>query len=125
MKYLVAERFELAMPGALQAQRYSIQLFGANQTELVPAYLLLAEASMGLGSYEQAESYLAKARYNVLEHPDCSNSLKSRLHRQWGRLMLTTGRVDEARTELADDVCSPFCFFNVTCIRADLLCEYG
>ena len=123
MKHLVAEEFKLAMPGALQAQRHSIQLFGASKTELVPAYLLLAEASMGLESYDQAESYLSKARYNVLENPDCSNSLKSRLHRQWGRLMLVTGRVDEARTELADDV---FLFFTVSLNHSpDLLCKYG
>ncbi|KAH7821804.1 putative Zinc finger MYND domain-containing protein 12 [Monocercomonoides exilis] len=104
MKHLVANEFQLAMAGALQAQRHSIELFGADRTELVPAYLLLAEASMGLESYAQAEGYLAKARYNVLEHPDCSNTLRSRLHRAWGRLMLVTGRVDEARQELAEDI---------------------
>ncbi|KAA6395668.1 MAG: putative zinc finger protein [Streblomastix strix] len=104
MKHLVANQFEHAMAGALQAQRHSIELFGADRAELVPSYLLLAEASMGLESYEQAESYLAKARYNVLEHPDCSNILRSRLHRAWGRLMLVTGRIDEARQELAEDI---------------------
>ncbi|KAK2958785.1 putative MYND finger family protein [Blattamonas nauphoetae] len=104
MIHLVSNQFEQAMAAALQAQRNSIQLFGSDRVELVPAYLLLAEASMGLESYEQAESYLAKARYNVLEHPDCQNSLRSRLHRAWGRLMLVTGRIDEAREELAEDV---------------------
>jgi hypothetical protein len=47
MKHLVANEFKFAMAGALQAQRHSIELFGADRTELVPSYLLLAEASMG------------------------------------------------------------------------------
>jgi hypothetical protein len=48
MKYLVANQFEYAMAGALQAQKNSILLFGADRVELVPSYLLLAEASMGM-----------------------------------------------------------------------------
>jgi hypothetical protein len=59
---------------------------------------------LGLEEYGQAEGYLSKARYNVLEHPECANVLRSRLHRAWGRLMLVTGRVENARHELAEDV---------------------
>lgn len=104
MKFLVSNHFELAMAGALQAQRHSMEIFGANRVELVPAYLLLAEASMGLEHHRQAEGYLSKAKYNVLKHPDCPNILRSRLHRACGRLYLVTGRKDEALQELANDI---------------------
>jgi len=104
MRNLVSNHFELAMAGALQAQRHSMEIFGANRVELVPAYLLLAEASMGLEHHRQAEGYLSKAKYNVLKHPDCPNILRSRLHRACGRLYLVTGRRDEALQELANDI---------------------
>ncbi|KAJ4458783.1 putative MYND finger family protein [Paratrimastix pyriformis] len=88
MRNLVSNHFELAMAGALQAQRHSMEIFGANRVELVPAYLLLAEASMGLEHHRQAEGYLSKAKYNVLKHPDCPNILRSRLHRFVTRVCL-------------------------------------
>eukprot|EP00771_Trimastix_marina_P003948 gnl/Trimastix_PCT/666.p1 GENE.gnl/Trimastix_PCT/666~~gnl/Trimastix_PCT/666.p1 ORF type:complete len:395 (+),score=93.42 gnl/Trimastix_PCT/666:41-1225(+) len=104
MKFLVTGHYELAMAGALQAQRHSMEIFGANRVELVPSYLLLAEASMGLEHNRQAEGYLSKAKYNILKHPNCPNILQSRLHRACGRLYLVTGRKEQALQELANDI---------------------
>ncbi len=79
-------------------------------------YLLLGEASTGLSRYQQAEEYLSLAKYAILKKPDCSYSLRSQLHRNFGRLFpfgspnLTTqsyfslGKYDEALEQLANDV---------------------
>ena len=56
--FLISGQFELAMPAALQALRLGVNVFGANSSRLVPAYLQLGEASVGLGKLQQAEEYL-------------------------------------------------------------------
>lgn len=40
-------KYEEALPAAQLSLRCAIDLYGANSVELVPAYLLLAEASVG------------------------------------------------------------------------------
>jgi hypothetical protein len=46
-KHLVQGQYELAIPGALQSLRFSMEVYGGGRIELVPAYLLLAEANLG------------------------------------------------------------------------------
>ena len=53
----------------------------AGKIELVPCYLLLAEANLGLGRHKQAEEYLSLANWSILKNPDCSNRTKSQLYR--------------------------------------------
>jgi tetratricopeptide (TPR) repeat protein len=71
---------------------------------LVPSYLLLGEASIGLSRFQQAEEYLSLAKYAVLKKPDCSHSLRSQLHRNFGRLYASQGKFEEAVYQLANDV---------------------
>lgn len=103
-KFLVAGQFELAIPGALQALRFSLKVFGEGAVEIVPAYLLLAEANLGLGRYRQAEEFLSMANWSVLKNPDCSNALRSKLHRNFGKLYASQGKFDKALKELANDI---------------------
>jgi hypothetical protein len=44
---LVTGQYEYAVPGALQSLRFSVDVYGHGRIELVPAYLLLAEANLG------------------------------------------------------------------------------
>ena len=37
-------KYDLAVPGALQSLKFAIDVYGAEASELVPSYLLLAEA---------------------------------------------------------------------------------
>jgi hypothetical protein len=78
--------FELSIPGAVQALRFSLDVYGAGKIELVPCYLLLAEANLGLGRHKQAEEYLSLANWSILKNPDCSNRTKSQLYRNFGKL---------------------------------------
>ena len=103
-KFLVHGDFELSIPGAVQALRYSLDVYGAGKIELVPSYLLLAEANLGLGRHKMAEEYLSLANWSILKNPDCSNRTKSQLYRNFGKLYASQGKHDEALRQLANDV---------------------
>jgi hypothetical protein len=47
-KWLFESQFEYAIPAALQALRYVIDLHGKDAINVVPTYLLLGEASIGI-----------------------------------------------------------------------------
>lgn len=79
-------------------------VYGPDAVELVPAYLLLGEASIGLKQYAQAEEYLSLAKWSVLKSPGCENSVRAQLHRNFGLLYASQGRFDEAVKQLAHDV---------------------
>ena len=64
----------------------------------------LAEANLGLGRFQQAEEFLSLANWSVLKNPDCSNAIRSQLHRNFGKLYSAKGRLDEALQELAKDI---------------------
>jgi hypothetical protein len=51
-RLLFEGHYDLAVPAALQALRFSMQVFGKDSIELVPAYLLLGEADIGLKQYK-------------------------------------------------------------------------
>ena len=69
----------MQIPGALRFLRFSQKVFGDNSVRVVPAYLLLAEAQLGLGRTQQAEEFLSMARWNVQQNPDCGNELRATL----------------------------------------------
>jgi len=103
-KFLVAGRHELAVPGAIQALSFSKDIFGDGSIEMVPPYLLLSEANLGLGKLHQAEEFLALANWSVLKNPDCSNAIRSQLHRNFGKLYTSQEKFDDALRELAKDI---------------------
>jgi hypothetical protein len=49
-----------------------MEVYGAGRIELVPAYLLLAEANLGLKRYKVAEEFLLYANWSVLKNPGMS-----------------------------------------------------
>ena len=49
--------------------------------------------------YLQAEEFLSLANWSVLKNPDCSNHLRSQLHRNFGKLYSAQGKLDEALVE--------------------------
>lgn len=46
---------------------------------MVPPYLLLAEANLGLGLLQSAEEFLSMANWSILKTPDCSNAIRSQV----------------------------------------------
>lgn len=102
--FLLSGDFDLAIPAALHCLRLTVAVHGNNSPELVPAYLQLGEASVGLNRLGQAEEYLALARWLVLKHPSTPVLLQARLHRLTGRLQQEQGKVESAIREYAHGV---------------------
>ncbi|XP_050413704.1 zinc finger MYND domain-containing protein 12 [Patella vulgata] len=103
-KLLFEGKHEQAVPAAMQSLRFAIDVHGLSSIELVPSYLILGEASIGLGRLSQAEEYLAQGQWTVLKTPECSNAIKSKLYRNLGLLYAAKGEYDEALRNLADDI---------------------
>lgn len=103
-KLLFEGRHEQAVPAAMQSLRFAIEVHGIASIELVPSYLILGEASIGLGRLSQAEEYLAQAEWTVLKTPDVSNAMQSRLYRNLGLLYAAKGNFPESLRYLADDI---------------------
>ncbi|KAJ3357707.1 Zinc finger MYND domain-containing protein 12 [Entophlyctis luteolus] len=96
-------QYDLAIPAALQALRFSMDVYGQDSTELVPSYLLLGEASIGLKQYTAAEDYLSLAKWAVLKAINCENRIRSQMHRNFGLLYASRGEYDQALSQLALD----------------------
>ncbi|KAJ3024541.1 UNVERIFIED_CONTAM: Zinc finger MYND domain-containing protein 12 [Siphonaria sp. JEL0065] len=103
-KKLFEGQYDLAIPAALQALRFSMDVYGQDSIELVPSYLLLGEASIGLKQYPQAEDYLSLAKWAILKAPDCEHRIRSQMHRNFGLLYASQGEYGEALAQLAQDI---------------------
>ncbi|XP_023697206.1 zinc finger MYND domain-containing protein 12 [Paramormyrops kingsleyae] len=93
-----------ALPAAQLCLCSATDVYGPGAVQLVPAYLLLAEANIGLGRFSQAEEYLAQAEWIVMKGPECSLVVRHQLHRNLGRLHAATENFEEALFHLANDV---------------------
>ncbi|NWI89371.1 ZMY12 protein, partial [Pitta sordida] len=93
-----------ALPAALQALRLRARLSGWSCQQLVPIYLLLAQASTALNNLPQASKYLSEAEWIVLQIPDCGAALQSQLHRGLGLFHVARGDLGQALYHLANDV---------------------
>ncbi|XP_008942039.1 PREDICTED: zinc finger MYND domain-containing protein 12, partial [Merops nubicus] len=110
LAYRAAQEFVLggkhreAVPAALQALRFSTQVYGPGSLQLVPAYLLLAQASTGAGDLPQASTFLSQAQWIVLSTPDCSTALQAQLHQGLGLLCVAKGNSEQALYHLANNI---------------------
>jgi len=59
---------------------------------------------LGLKRSKQAEEFLSLANWSVLKHPECSNAIRSQLHRNFGKLYASQGKYQEALRQLSNDV---------------------
>ncbi|XP_048949917.1 zinc finger MYND domain-containing protein 12 isoform X2 [Canis lupus dingo] len=116
-KYLFEGKHEAAVPAALHSLRFRMSVHGLSSVELVPAYLLLAEASLGLGQIVQAEEYLSQAQWTVLKSTECCYATQSLLHRNLGLLSIAKENYEEARYHLANDIYFASCAFGTEDIR--------
>ncbi|VCW96845.1 unnamed protein product [Gulo gulo] len=116
-KYLFEGKHAAAVPAALHSLRFRMNVHGLSSVELVPAYLLLAEASLGLGHIVQAEEYLSQAQWTVLKSTDCCSATHSLLHRNLGLLYIAKENYEEARYHLANDIYFASCAFGTEDIR--------
>uniref|UniRef100_A0A8D2KXJ4 Zinc finger MYND-type containing 12 n=1 Tax=Varanus komodoensis TaxID=61221 RepID=A0A8D2KXJ4_VARKO len=110
--FLFEGKHEDAIPAALHSLKFSISVYGSNSVELVPAYLILAEASLGLGHLAQGEEYLSQAHWIVLKSSYCSSAVQSNLHRNLGLLHAAKGNFEDALYHLANDVYFASCAYG-------------
>ncbi|TPX58041.1 hypothetical protein SpCBS45565_g08087 [Spizellomyces sp. 'palustris'] len=103
-KKLFEGKYNLAIPAALQALRFSIAIHGPDAIELVPSYLLLGEASIGLNQTKQAEDYLSLAKWAVMRCGEVDLEVKAQLHRNFGLLFKAKGMAEGAIEEVALDI---------------------
>ncbi|KFQ95720.1 Zinc finger MYND domain-containing protein 12, partial [Nipponia nippon] len=103
-KFVLDGKHEEAIPAALHALRFGTEVYGSNSVQLVPAYLLLAEASAGVGHLPEASRYLSQARWIVLSTPDCSAAVRYKLHRGLGLFCAAEGNFEQALYHLANDI---------------------
>nr|XP_002127183.1 zinc finger MYND domain-containing protein 12 [Ciona intestinalis] len=103
-KLLFEGKHNQAVPAAVQSLRFSIDVHGLNSVNLVPSYLILAEASIGLGKLSQGDEYLAQAEWTVLKSPDATAAVKSKLYRNIGLLYAAKGDYDNALRMLSEDI---------------------
>ncbi|XP_004679509.1 PREDICTED: zinc finger MYND domain-containing protein 12 isoform X1 [Condylura cristata] len=116
-KYLFEGKHKDAVPAALHSLRFRMNVYGLSSVELVPAYLLLAEACLGLGQIIQAEEYLSQAQWTVLKSTECCYATHSLLHRNLGLLFMAKENYEEARYHLANDIYFASCAFGTENIR--------
>jgi hypothetical protein len=99
------DRFEAAVPAALASLKLAIEVHGPRNVELIPSYLILAEASLGLKQLNQCWEYLSQAQYTVLQQPEQAPlSITSQLARNMAQLSIAKKDYDEATRHLANDV---------------------
>jgi hypothetical protein len=103
-RYLFESLFDRAIPGATTSLKLAIDLYGLKSVDLVPSYLILGEASQGLGSLTQAQEYLSQAEWTVSKNANCPNSILYKLHRNMAMLQMSQGHLDQALRNLANDV---------------------
>ncbi|KAM6435523.1 zinc finger MYND domain-containing protein 12 isoform 2-T2 [Liasis olivaceus] len=102
--FLFEGNHEDAIPAALHSLKFSISIHGPNSVELVPAYLVLAETSLGLGHLSQGEEYLSQAHWIVLKNAHCSCDVQAKLHQNLGLLHAAKGNLDDSLYHLANNV---------------------
>eukprot|EP00948_MAST-09A_sp_MAST-9A-sp1_P002661 g2661.t1 len=101
-KNLIHGEYELSVPGANQGLKLAKEVYGEQTINVVPSYLLIAEAKFGLKEYSEAEQYLKMANWIVSKNnEDCSNSIRSQLHRNFGKLYSEKLKIDDALHQLA------------------------
>ncbi|XP_075045992.1 zinc finger MYND domain-containing protein 12 [Mixophyes fleayi] len=103
-RILYEGRHEIVIPAATHALSFSIDVYGLTSVELVPVYLILAEANIGLGNLAQAEEYLSHASWTVLKTAECSNIIRAKLYRNLGLLYSAKGQFEDSLYYLSNDV---------------------
>ena len=85
----------------------SMEIYGQDSLDLVPAYLLLGEASIGLKEYNQAEEYLSLAKWAIMKSKAFhEHSIQAQLHHNFGLLYAANRNFPVALTHVAQEVCT-------------------
>uniref|UniRef100_A0A7S3JYP9 MalT-like TPR region domain-containing protein n=1 Tax=Aureoumbra lagunensis TaxID=44058 RepID=A0A7S3JYP9_9STRA len=116
-KFILLGKYELAVPASLQALNLLHDLYSEGCIQSLEPLSQLAEASLGLNRHKSAEIFLGRASCCIYKHPECTNEIRSKLHRQQGKLYLAQNKFDQALNELAKDVYCASLFYGPESIQ--------
>ncbi|XP_064394306.1 zinc finger MYND domain-containing protein 12-like [Halichondria panicea] len=116
-RFLYEGHHSMAIPAALEALKFLTEVYGNANIHLTPAYLILGAAAIGLGRLKEADQYLSQAQWSVLKAGDCEPWLKSRLHRNLGKLAAAKNSLSEARRHFAEDIYQSSVAYNLDAIQ--------
>lgn len=111
---LSLQKFQYAFPAAIQALKFSKEVDGEKSLSLVEPYLQLSQAVLGMNQLNKAEEYLALARWIVLNHPDCTDQIRSKLYSLKGRVCTAQGNFEAAKEDYAQGI-----YFASKCYGAE------
>ncbi|CAF0772669.1 unnamed protein product [Rotaria sordida] len=114
-RHVFQDRFEAAVPAALASLKLAIEVYGPRSVELIPSYLILSEASLGLKQLNQCWEYLSQAQYTILQqqqHEQAPLAITSQLSRNMAQLSIARKEYDEAARHLANDIYDASLFYG-------------
>ena len=115
--HLSSQKFQLAVPAASQALKFSKELEGEMSILMVEPYLQLGQASLGLNRYSQTQEYLSLANWIVMNTEECSDLTRSRLYQLLGQLQLAQGLFDKAKVDFAQCIYFSSRFYGAEAIQ--------
>lgn len=101
---LSVQKYQLAIPAAIQALKFSKEVDGERSLAVVEPYLILAQSFLGLKNINKSEEYLALARWIVLNSTECSDLVRSRMYMLMGRVLTAQGKFDDAKPEFSSSI---------------------
>ncbi|CAF1026825.1 unnamed protein product [Adineta ricciae] len=112
-RHVFQSRYDAAIPAALASLKLAIEVHGPRSVELIPSYLVLAEASLGLKQLNQCWEYLSQAQYTVLQQQDhAPPAITSQVARNMAQLSIARRDYDEAARHLANDIYDASLFYG-------------
>jgi tetratricopeptide (TPR) repeat protein len=111
---LSVQKYQLAIPAASQALKFSKEVEGERSLAVVEPYLILAQASLGLKNINKAEEYLALARWIVLNSAECPDLVRARMYMLMGRVCTGQGKFEEAKPEFGNCI-----YYTSRCVGAE------
>jgi len=112
-RHVFQDHFEAAVPAAFASLKLAIEVYGPRNVELIPSYLILAEASLGLKQLNQCWEYLSQAQYTVLQQQEqAPPAITSQLARDMAQLSIARKEYDEAARHLANDIYDSSLFYG-------------
>ena len=107
-KLLFEGRHDKSVPAAMQSLKFSIELYGLSSIELVPSYLILGEASIGMIWFHNISWWLRDCnRCNILQVSGESFKRKNTFHKHNG---------------LSSKLSTVLILWNLVCIETSACC---
>lgn len=101
---LSVQKYQLAIPAASQALKFSKDVDGERSLAVVEPYLILAQSYLGLKNIDKAQEYLSLARWIVLNSAECADIVLARMYMLMGRVCTALGKFEEAKPEFSSNI---------------------